>query len=101
METLIPRLIQLPRKSFFLFGPRGTGKTTWLKAHLPKALYIDLLEADTFRRFSARPERLREAVMAHPASKAVVVDEIQKIPEILNEVHSLLEKKTGCARISK
>lgn len=95
METLIPRLFKPPRQSFFLFGPRGTGKTTWLKAKFPKALFIDLLEADTFRTYSARPERLREVVLGRPGLETVVIDEIQKVPELLAEVHGLIEKKVG------
>ena len=94
METTIPRLIRPPKQSFFLFGPRGTGKTTWLKAQFPQAFFIDLLEADTFRIYSARPERLRE-VMGASKHKVIVIDEIQKVPQLLPEVHSAIEKKTG------
>lgn len=76
MDITIPRLIHPPRQSFFLFGPRGTGKTTWLKANFPQALFLDLLEADTFRLYSAKPERLREFVLAYPDRKIIVIDEI-------------------------
>ena len=95
METVIPRLIKPPTVSFFLFGPRGVGKTTWLKQSFPGAHFIDFLEADTFRLYSARPERLREWVLANPGFKTVVIDEVQKIPDLLTEVHSLIERKTG------
>ena len=95
METIIPRIFTLPRSSFFLFGPRGTGKTTWLKQNYPDAIWIDLLEPDSFRSYGAYPERLREIVLAYPEKKAVVVDEIQKIPELLSVIHSLIEKKLG------
>jgi predicted AAA+ superfamily ATPase len=95
MEKMIPRLLTPPKQSFFLFGPRGTGKTTWLKSRFPNAVSIDLLEADVFRSYSARPERLREVVLAHPFCKTFIVDEIQKIPELLPEVHGLIEKKKG------
>lgn len=93
METLIPRIFIPPKNSFFLFGPRGTGKTTWLKQNFPDAIWIDLLEPEIFRSYSAYPERLEEIIFAHPDKKTVVIDEIQKIPELLNVVHALIEKK--------
>lgn len=93
METLIPRIIDLPNHSLFLFGPRGTGKSTWLRKKYPSAIWIDLLEPDIFRSYSARPERLREIVLANANKKPVVIDEVQKIPELLNEIHTLIEKK--------
>jgi predicted AAA+ superfamily ATPase len=92
---LIRRFFTAPNQSFFLFGPRGTGKSTWLKTHYPTALWIDLLELDQLRLFSAAPERLKEVVDAHPEQKVVVIDEVQKIPEILSVVHSLIEEKRG------
>jgi len=53
------RLLKPPkRKSFFLFGPRGTGKTTWVKTTFPKAVYLDLLEAELFNDLLANPQRL-------------------------------------------
>ncbi|MFH2069010.1 MAG: AAA family ATPase [Candidatus Omnitrophota bacterium] len=95
METIIPRIFIPPKNSFFLFGPRGTGKTTWLRQNFSKAVWVDLLEPEVFRSYSARPERLEEVILAQPNKKAVVVDEIQKIPELLNVVHALIEKKLG------
>ncbi|MFH1259609.1 MAG: AAA family ATPase [Elusimicrobiota bacterium] len=93
METVILRIFNLPKESFFLFGPRGTGKSTLLRQAYPQALWIDLLEPEVFRSYSARPERLREAVLADPDQKTVVIDEIQRSPELLSVVHSLIEKK--------
>lgn len=93
METIIPRIFVLPKYSFFLFGPRGTGKTTWLKQNYPDAIWIDLLEPDIFRSYSAHPERLREIVLAYPEKRTVIIDEIQKIPELLSVIHSLIERK--------
>ncbi|MCL5674488.1 MAG: AAA family ATPase [Candidatus Omnitrophica bacterium] len=93
MEKIIPRIFNLPAQSFFLFGPRGTGKTTLLRQKYPDALWIDLLEPDIFRSYSAYPERLKEIVLANPDKKAVVIDEIQKVPELLSVIHSLIEKK--------
>lgn len=95
METLIPRLFTPPKQSFFLFGPRGTGKSTWLRVNMPDAIWVDLLEADEFRSYSARPERLKELVLSGSGNKIVVIDEIQKVPGLLSVVHSLIEKKLG------
>ena len=89
--TTLSRFLAAPRGSFFLFGPRGTGKTTWLRAQFPDALVVDLLRAEEYRRFAARPERLREVVRAGPPGGDVVVDEIQRVPELLNVVHELME----------
>ena len=93
--TTLPRFLTLPRGSFFLFGPRGTGKTTWLRTVLPDALVVDLLKPEEYRRLSARPERLRERVLGAPRGTDVVVDEIQRIPELLNVVHTLMESGRG------
>ncbi|MBI2444068.1 MAG: ATP-binding protein [Candidatus Magasanikbacteria bacterium] len=87
------RVIQPPdNKSFFLFGPRGTGKTTWLKARFPQALYFDLLEAEVFNDLTASPGRLGQ--MIPPAwSNWVVLDEVQRVPALLHEVHRLIESR--------
>ncbi|KKP98055.1 MAG: Conserved hypothetical ATPase [Candidatus Moranbacteria bacterium GW2011_GWD2_36_12] len=95
MKLIIPRFFTPPKQSFFLFGPRGTGKSTWLKAHFENALWLDLLDPETFRLYSARPERLEELVLGNPEKKDVVIDEVQKIPELLDVVHALIEKKLG------
>ena len=77
-------------KSFFLFGPRGTGKTTWVKSAFPKAAYIDLLEAELFNDLTANPQRLSNFIP--PGFKDwVIIDEVQWIPELLHEVHRLIE----------
>jgi len=77
-----------PRGSFLLFGPRGTGKSTWLHQHYPDAVYLDLLDPETFRTCLARPERLREIVEGSPQTRTVVIDEIQKVPALLDMVHN-------------
>lgn len=93
---LIKRFLKFTQKeSFFLFGPRGTGKSTWLKESFPDALWINLLEPDELLFYSARPERLRETLDAHPQKKHIVIDEIQKIPVLLSLVHSIMEEKRG------
>jgi uncharacterized protein len=94
METQIPRFFQVPKESSFVFGPRGTGKTTFLKKNFSGALWIDLLEPETFRSLSAKPERLIDLTAADP-KKTVVIDEIQKLPELLSVIHLLIEKKAG------
>lgn len=86
------RLIKSPKdKSFFLFGPRGTGKTTWVKSSFTKALYLDLLEAELFNDLMANPQRLENFIPKN-FNDWVVIDEVQRIPELLNEVHRLIEK---------
>lgn len=71
METVIPRFFKLPEHSFFLFGPRGTGKSTWLHKEIDNALWIDLLQPEQFRSFKAKPERLKEIVLANLENRMV------------------------------
>ena len=96
MET-VPRFFNAPEDSFFLFGPRGTGKSTWLKSCYHDALWVNLLNPEEFRAFSAAPERLRHLLDGRkPADcKTVIIDEVQKLPEILGLVHALIEEKKG------
>lgn len=91
----IRRFFSPPDHSFFLFGPRGTGKTTWLAGAYPDALYLNLLEADRFRELSAQPERLEALVLARGDKQVVVIDEVQRVPELLHVVHALIERKLG------
>ena len=88
----IRRFLSAPRDHFFLFGPRGTGKSTWLKQTLPDAVFLDFLKPATLRMFQPHPERFREFVDAHPKAKTFVVDEVQRVPAILDVVHSLIEE---------
>lgn len=90
------RFLQDPRQSFFLFGPRGTGKSTWMKNTLENAVYIDFLDAEVFRAYSSRPERLKEVAEAQKSGTTIVLDEIQKQPQLLDVVHQLMESHTGC-----
>ncbi|MDD5761113.1 MAG: ATP-binding protein [bacterium] len=91
MET-IGRFFRVEPQSFFLLGPRGTGKSTFVRANFPDALYIDLLQPDIFRSLLARPERLREMVHGNPGTPTIVLDEIQKVPQLLDVVHALMEE---------
>ena len=92
-EATIPRLLRRPDRSFFLFGPRGTGKSTWLRQALPTALILDLLDASLFLELSRDPHRLEALISGQKADDWVVLDEIQKIPPLLDEVHRLMEQK--------
>lgn len=83
-------LIQPKEKSFFLFGPRGTGKSTWVKTTFPDAVYLDLLDSGLYADLLARPSRLQEYVPSE-RDRWIVIDEVQRIPELLNEVHRLIE----------
>jgi len=94
METT-PRYFTPPADHFFLLGPRGTGKTWLTQRCFPEALRVDLLEPETLRSLSARPERLRELIAARPEVLQVVIDEVQKLPELLEVVHLLIEEKQG------
>lgn len=82
-----------PRESLFLWGPRQTGKSTLLRRLYPDAAWIDLLKADEFRRYNDRPELLRQEIEAKGQKKLVVIDEIQKVPSLLDEVHWLIENQ--------
>ncbi len=87
------RAIIIPQdKSFFLFGPRGTGKTTWVKNNFPSALYIDLLEAEIYNELLVNPQRL-EKMIGNAGAQWIIIDEIQRIPALLHEVHRLIEAK--------
>lgn len=90
---MFSRLLKIPvdnNKSFFLFGPRGTGKTTWIKSIFSEALYFDLLEFDLYNDLLARPGRL-ENLIPPGFQNWIILDEIQRIPQLLNEVHRLIE----------
>lgn len=92
---MFKRLLQLPLdypSSIFLFGPRGTGKTSWIKTHLPDSLYFDLLDFPLYTTLLTDPSRL-EALIPQGYDKIIVIDEVQRIPELLNEVHRLIEKR--------
>ena len=89
------RLLKLPlnnQDSIFLLGPRGTGKTAWLTQHIQDAIYLDLLDYSVYNRLCAYPSRLNDNIPKN-YSDWVIIDEIQRIPELLNEVHRLIEHR--------
>ncbi len=91
----VPRFLRPPAEPFFLLGPRGTGKTLWTRETFPEALVVDLLDPATHRELLARPERLADLAAGNRGLKQIVIDEVQKAPEVLEVVHRLIEKKTG------
>jgi len=76
--------------SIFLFGPRGTGKTLWIKSYFKNILYLDLLNNEVFNNFIANPTNLEKRI-PKGFKNFIVIDEVQKVPELLNEVHRLIE----------
>jgi predicted AAA+ superfamily ATPase len=80
----------LVHRSLFLFGARQTGKSTLVHHRFADAVFFDLLEADTFRELSPRPEYMRQTVT--PGTRLVVIDEVQKLPGLLDEVHLMIER---------
>ncbi|MFA6491400.1 MAG: AAA family ATPase [Candidatus Babeliales bacterium] len=89
------RILKLPlqdKSSIFLFGPRGTGKTSWIKSYLSDSLYLDLLDFSTYNSLAADPSRLENMIPPN-YDKFVVIDEVQRVPELLNEVHRLIEAR--------
>ena len=93
--NIVKRYIPPCDGHFFLLGPRGTGKSTWIKEVFSNAVTIDLLKPDVFRTLQARPEGLADIVKGNARARRFVVDEVQKVPEVLNVVHSLIEEHLG------
>lgn len=91
----VPRILDLPKllsaKSYFLFGPRQTGKTFMIRRQFPKARYYNLHETDTFLRFNQAPHRLRQELTSK--DKLVIMDEIQKLPLLLDEIQVLIDDR--------
>jgi predicted AAA+ superfamily ATPase len=80
--------------SYFLFGPRGIGKTSWLKENYPKAIYIDLLKSEVYNSLRVRGDRLWDLIpKSHKGP--VIIDEIQKLPSLLDEIHSHMNEFRG------
>ncbi|MCE9626129.1 MAG: DUF4143 domain-containing protein [Deltaproteobacteria bacterium] len=93
MVSSFQRLLSPPSQSFFLFGPRSVGKSHWLKKHYPDAAWFDLLENRLYLELSRDPQLLESKVGNRPPNTWICIDEVQRVPDILNEVHRLIEKK--------
>jgi predicted AAA+ superfamily ATPase len=79
--------------SFFLWGPRQTGKSYWLKHQFPQALWVNLLRSDEFVKYTQDPSALRAETKSLEANSWIVIDEVQKVPALLDEVHELIESR--------
>lgn len=88
---LIERFFHSATKSFFLFGPRGTGKSTLVKTKYKTHVLIDLLDPGVYRQYFTYPERLKELIEANKETKTFIIDEVQKVPQLLSVVHQLIE----------
>ncbi len=89
----IPRIFESPPQSFFLVGPRGVGKSTYLRINFPDAHVIDLLAEGVYQRLLANPGLFAAELRAVPDDRWVVLDEMQRLPALLNEVHRFIEEK--------
>jgi predicted AAA+ superfamily ATPase len=90
-DPIYARLLAPPKGSFFLFGVRGVGKSTWAREAFPKAHVVDLLDESRYQRLAADPGLLALELRALPRDQVVVLDEVQRIPALLNEVHRAIE----------
>ena len=90
---MLKRILKPPAQSFFLLGPRGTGKSTWLTALFPDAHVIDLLSETTYQGLLVNPGLFASQLRAVPYGKWVIIDEVQRLPALLNEVHRFMENK--------
>ncbi|PYR54276.1 MAG: ATPase [Acidobacteria bacterium] len=86
------RLMAAPKGSFFLFGVRGIGKSTWTRAAFPDAHFIDLLDESRYQALTANPGLLALELAAIPRQRVIVLDEVQRVPALLNEVHRAIER---------
>jgi len=90
---MLPRILKAPEQSFFIMGPRGSGKSTWLRAMFPDAYVIDLLAEETYQRLLASPGLFADELRALTSDRWVIIDEVQRLPSLLNEVHRFIEEK--------
>ncbi len=91
--TTYPRLVRPPGQSFFLLGVRGVGKSTWARAQFPDAPHIDLLDEARYQDYLADPSLFAADLQSAVPGSWVVVDEIQRLPNLLNEVHRHIEDR--------
>ena len=93
--AFVGRFFDPPGQSYYLFGPRGTGKSAWTQRRYRDGVRIDLLHPATAQRYRARPERLFDVVRAQPDGQVIVIDEVQRAPALLTAVHALIEERRG------
>src|SRR5256885_17263503 len=102
-ETFVERVLDLPglirKKSHFLFGPRQTGKSFLIRHTLPGVRLYDLLDHATYLALSQHPVRIAEELTA--ADRGVDIDEIQRLPELLNEGHCVIEDRAGTLLLTR
>ncbi|MDE0091781.1 MAG: AAA family ATPase [Oligoflexia bacterium] len=89
------RHFQPSKRSFFILGPRGTGKTTWLKSYYKKAVFYDLLNPSLYLKLQKNPELFRQEILALPKDSILVIDEVQKLPILLDDVHHFLAQRNN------
>ena len=90
---ILPRILQIPGQSFFLMGPRGVGKSTYLRSAFPDAHVVNLLAEETYQRLLAHPGLFAAELRAVDSDRWVVLDEMQRLPSLLNEVHRFIEER--------
>jgi uncharacterized protein len=100
MMMMYARRLKLPQRTFFLLGPRGTGKTTWLRRQLPRARWFNLLLDRELVSLATNPGHFRREIEALPKGSWVVVDEVQRLPALLNDVHDVLSTSTRRVRFA-
>lgn len=93
-DIYTPRILKRPKGSFFLLGPRGTGKSTWIRREFPSAAVVDLLSEETYQRLLAHPGHFAGQMRGLERGSWVVIDEIQRLPNLLNEVHRFIEERS-------
>ena len=93
VKRLYPRITRAPEQSFFLFGVRGVGKSTWARTQFEGAHRIDLLDEGRYQSLLADPELLADELRTRPPGDRVIVDEVQRIPGLLNSVHQFIEER--------
>ena len=90
---MLKRILNASEQSFFLLGPRGSGKSTWLRYMFPDAHVVDLLSEETYQRLLSNPGQFAGELRAIPSGRWVIIDEVQRLPDLLYEVHRFMEEK--------
>ena len=93
LALMYPRELTAPSSAFFLFGPRGTGKSTWLRSTFDDLFTVNLLPATASLRYERAPALFRAEALAQPRTRWIAVDEVQRVPALLDEVHWLMEEQ--------